>query len=237
MEFKAKLTEAILVRRYKRFLADVEISGQGIVTAHCPNPGSMLSLIDAETSGQRVWVSYSADPRRKLAWTLELLEVGSVPVCVNTQHPNRVVEEAVRAGRIKELAEYETIRREVRYGENSRIDLLLQSTGREDCYVEIKSATMSRKPGLIEFPDSVTKRGQKHMLELAEMARTGARTVVFFLSPRPDGERFRPATDIDPAYSDALQSARNTGVELLCYSCAVSPCGLYPAAPVPVSID
>lgn len=237
MEFPGSLTRATLLRRYKRFLTDVGIPGVGEVTAHCPNPGSMLSLIDPGGPSQHVWLSHSDDPKRKLAWTLELLEVGGVPVCVNTQRPNRAAEEAVSKGMIQELTGYDTIRREVKYGEGSRIDLLLSQEGRPDCYVEIKSVTMSREPGLVEFPDSVTKRGTKHLGELAEMVRDGHRAVMFFLSPRPDGKRFRPAADIDPAYAAALRRACDAGVELLCYSCAVSATGLYPADPIPVEID
>lgn len=213
------------------------LPGHGEITAHCPNPGSMLSLIDADGPPQRVWLSHSDDPKRKLAWTLELLEADGVPVCVNTQRPNRAAEEAVSAGRIPELSGYDSVRREVKYGEGSRIDLLLQSPARPDCYVEVKSVTMSRRSGLVEFPDSVTRRGAKHLLELVGMVRQGHRAVMFFLSPRPDGKRFRAAADIDPAYAAALSDAREAGVELICYTCAVSPTGLYPRDSIPVCID
>ena len=236
MEFTSPLKQARLLRRYKRFLADVEFSDGTMVTAHCPNPGSMLSLIDG-TPGQTVWLSHSDDPKRKLAWSLELLEIGGATVCVNTQRPNRAVEEAVRQDRIAELAGYEELRREVRYGEGSRIDLLLSASDRPDCYVEIKSVTMSRSPGLIEFPDSVTKRGARHLDELSAMAAQGHRAVLFLLSPRPDGKRFVPASDIDPAWAASLKRAVAAGVETICYTCAVSPTGLYPADPVPVNID
>jgi len=237
MDFAVTLTEGRLLKRYKRFLADVDLQGQGVVTAHCPNPGSMLSLIDPDEPEQKAWLSHSDDPKRKLAWTLELLEVGGVPVCVNTQRPNRSAEEAVRRGAIPELAAYGSVRREVKYGEKSRIDLLLSDPERPDCYVEIKSVTMSRTSGLVEFPDSVTKRGMKHLGELSQMVSEGHRAVMFFLSPRPDGRLFRPAIDIDPAYAEALRRARDAGVELLCYSCAVSASSLYPADPIPVEID
>ncbi|WP_416897166.1 MAG: DNA/RNA nuclease SfsA [Minwuia sp.] len=229
------MTGGRLLKRYKRFLADVELPDGSMVTAHCPNPGSMLSLIEGE--GQSVWLSHSADPKRKLAWSMELIEVRGIPVCVNTQRPNRAAEAAVAAGRIPELAGYETVRREVRYGEGSRIDLLLQSEARPDCYVEIKSVTMSRAPGLMEFPDSVTKRGAKHLEELIRVAETGGRAVLFLLSPRPDGERFRPAADIDPVWAETLKRAVAAGVEAICYTCAVSATGLYPADPIPVSFD
>jgi sugar fermentation stimulation protein A len=237
LNFPTPLTRGVLLKRYKRFLADVAIPEVGTVTAHCPNPGSMLSLIDPKESAQSVWLSHSDDPKRKLAWTLELLEVGDVPVCVNTQRPNRVAEEAIVGGLIPELSDYETVRREVKYGEGSRIDLLLTEGARPECYVEVKSVTMSRKPGLLEFPDSVTKRGTKHLVELVRMVEGGHRAVMFFLSPRPDGRSFQPAADIDPTYARELNVARDAGVELLCYSCAVSATGLYPAEPLPVVID
>lgn len=237
MQFTSPLIRATLSKRYKRFLADVEIPGVGLVTAHCPNPGSMLSLIHENGRLQSVWLSHSDDPKRKLAWTLELLEVDGVLVCVNTQRPNRIAEEAVAAGQIPELSGYQEIRREVKYGEGSRIDLLLSGAERPDCYVEVKSVTMSRTVGLLEFPDSVTKRGTKHLAELVRMVEEGHRAVMFFLSPRPDGRSFRPAADIDPIYAQALKVAQDAGVELLCYSCAVSTTGLYPADPIPVLID
>lgn len=235
LEFVENLTEARLLRRYKRFLADLVLPDGREVTAHCPNPGSMLSLLPE--GGQTAWISHSNNPKRKLAWTLELLDVAGTLVCVNTQHANRVAEESIVAGQIPELADYPTVRREVRYGENSRIDLLLTGDGRPDCYVEVKAVTMSRAPGLVAFPDSVTKRGTKHLGELQAMVAAGHRAVLLLLSPRADGQVFRPASDIDPAWAAALVSAVDGGVEVLCYTCTVSPAGIYASGPIPVRTE
>lgn len=235
IRFQPPLLRATLLRRYKRFLADVRLEDGREVTAHCPNPGSMLSLIDGDA--QTVWLTPVDNPARKLKWTLELIRIGDALVCVNTQRPNAIAEAALAAGLIPELTGYPVVRREVRYGENSRIDLLLQSDGRPDCYVEVKGVTLSRRPGLVEFPDSVTRRGAKHLLELTEMAARGHRAVMLFLSPRGDGRTFRPAADIDPAYARGLAAAMEAGVEALCRTCHVSALGIYPGDAIPVLID
>lgn len=233
--FDPPLVPGQLLRRYKRFLADVRLADGREVTAHCPNPGSMLSLIDG--GPQTVWLTPVDNPARKLKWTLELIEVAGTLVCVNTQRPNALAEAAVARGLVPELAGYDNCRREVRYGENSRIDLLLGGGRRADCYVEVKGVTLSRAPGLVEFPDSVTKRGAKHLRELSRMAADGHRAVMFFLSPRGDGESFRPAADIDSAYADELRTALDAGVEALCRTCHVSARGIYPGKVIPISFD
>jgi sugar fermentation stimulation protein A len=224
MQFPDPLIRGVLVKRYKRFLADVELEGGSVVTAHCPNPGAMLGL---DAPGSEVWVSPARNPDRKLKYTFEMIRVGGGLVGINTQHPNALVAEAVEAGAVPELAGYESARREVKYGKNSRIDLLLQSPGKPDCYVEVKNVHLKRGPegpsGLAEFPDSVTKRGAKHLAELADMAVQGARSVMFYLVQRQDCDRFRLAADIDPAYSQAFETARAAGVEALCYACKLSP--------------
>ena len=235
VRFDPPLVQATLLKRYKRFLADVRLPDGREVTAHCPNPGSMLSLIQGDR--QNVWLTPVDNPARKLKWTLEIMDVDGVPVCVNTQRPNDLAAALIAAGLVPELSGYETIRREVRYGENSRIDLLLQGPGRPDCYVEVKGVTLSREPGLVEFPDSVTKRGAKHLAELSAMAGAGHRAVMFYLSPRPDGEAFRPAADIDPAYDEALRLARVAGVEAVCQTCQVSVRGIYPGNAIPILTD
>lgn len=234
MRFSAPLTEGRLVRRYKRFLADVALPDGSVVTAHCANPGSMLGLADP---GIRVWLSRSADPKRKLAWSLELVEVdlgaGPAVVGINTGHPNRLVADAIEAGRIGELAGYGGLRREVRYGRNSRIDMLLTGEGRPDCYVEVKNVHLMRSAGLAEFPDSVTARGVKHLGELSDMARGGARAVMMFLIQRGDARSLAIARDLDPAYGVAIDRARGAGVEVLAYGCTVSAEGIEVSAPVP----
>lgn len=233
MRFAAPLTEGRLVRRYKRFLADVELADGRIITAHCANPGSMLGLADP---GIRVWLSAADDPRRKLAWSLELVEVdagaGPAIVGINTGHPNRLVADAVGSGLVPELAGYDELRREVKYGRNSRIDLLLTRRAHPDCYVEVKNVHLMRTAGLAEFPDSVTARGAKHLDELANMVGGGARAVMFFLVQRGDAERLAIARDIDPGYAAALTRARSAGVEVIAYRCRVSPEAIALDAPV-----
>jgi len=215
------LQEGVLLKRYKRFLADVEMDGGEIVTAHCANPGLMLGLADP---GINVWLSKSDNPKRKLAWSLEIVEVdagrGPSMVGINTSHPNAVVEEAIEAGKVTELAGYASLRREVRYGKNSRIDILL-SDGEDGrlAYVEVKNVTLSREGGIAEFPDAVTERGAKHLMELADMVREGHRAVMVYLAQRSDAARFRLAHDIDPAYMDAWKTARDAGVESIALAC------------------
>lgn len=227
MRFSSPLVRGRLLRRYKRFLADIELDGGEVVTAHCANPGSMLGLKDP---GIAAWLSKSDNPNRKLAWSLEIVEVdagrGPALVGINTGHPNRLVEEAIAAGTVPELKGYASLRREVKYGKNSRIDILLSDDGRPDCYVEVKNVHLVREPGLAEFPDSVTARGAKHLDELAEMVRQGARATMFYLVQRGDTETVAIARDIDPAYGAALDRAREAGVEVLAYGCAITAEGI-----------
>jgi sugar fermentation stimulation protein A len=236
MRFSEPLVRGRLLRRYKRFLADIELDGGEIVTAHCANPGSMLGLNDP---GISAWLSKSDNPKRKLAWSLEVVEVdvgrGPTLVGINTGHPNRLVEDAISAGAISELAGYETLRREVKYGKNSRIDLLLSNEGKPDCYVEVKNVHLVREPGLAEFPDSVTARGAKHLDELSDMVRQGARAAMFYLVQRGDTERVMIARDIDPAYGDALERARKAGVEVVAYGCEVTAEGIEVTGALPFS--
>jgi sugar fermentation stimulation protein A len=220
MKFDPALTPATLIKRYKRFLADVRFDDNSETTAHCANPGSMKGMAEP---GSRVWLSKSDNPKRKLAWSWELVDVGPSIVGVNTGRPNAIVAAAVQDGAIPELTGYTSLRREVKYGQNSRIDLLLEEPGRPPAYVEIKSVTLSRTLGLAEFPDSKTTRGAKHMAELAEMAKSGARALVFFLVQRSDCKKMCPAADIDPDYAESLQDAVSAGVEVLCYSCKITP--------------
>lgn len=214
------LLEGRLVRRYQRFLADVETAG-GLVTAHCPNTGSMLGCKDA---GMRVWLSPAANPARKLAWTWELVETApGVIVGVHTGRSNALVREAIEAGAVPELAGYPTLRPEQRYGEGSRIDLLLQAPGRPDCYVEVKNVTAAVEGGVGYFPDAVTARGAKHLRELAAMVAAGHRAVLVFCVQRGDVAEVRPADHIDPAYGRALRDALAAGVEVLALGATVTP--------------
>ncbi len=234
MRLPAPLIQGILERRYKRFLADIHLDDGSLVTAHCPNPGSMLGLADP---GRSVWLSRSADPRRKLPFSLELVEVdiGSGPalVGINTSHPNRLVAEALETGAIAELAGYDRVRREVRYGHRSRVDFVLQGDGRPDCYVEVKNVHLMRRPGLAEFPDSVTARGARHLDELSHVARSGQRAVMLFVVQRADAAGVALAGDLDPAYQDAFARAAEAGVETLAYRCDVGRTEIVVAGALP----
>lgn len=221
MRFDPPLTPGILVRRYKRFLADVTIDGRP-ETAHCANPGSMLGLA---LPGSRTWLSLSSNPARKLRLSWELVEVGGALVGINTGCANRLAEEAIRAGKIDGLAGYDLLRREVAYGESSRVDFLLEGSGRPPCYVEVKSVTLKRGD-TAEFPDAVTARGTRHLRELAAMRRAGARAVMLFLAQRGDCNRLTIAGDIDPAYAAALAQAQEAGVEVMAQACRLSPAGI-----------
>ncbi len=223
MRFATPLVPATLIRRYKRFLADVALPSGETVTAHCANPGSMIGLA---APGARVWLSKSEKPERKLGHSWELVEVdlgsGIELVGINTTNPNALAAEAIAAGLIPELAGYGSVRREVKYGQNSRVDFLLEEPGRPPCFLEIKNVHLMRQKGLAEFPDAVTKRGAKHLLELGHMAAAGARAVMLFLVQIASAERFALARDIDPAYGAQFDLARAQGVEALARRCRLS---------------
>ncbi|WP_448189512.1 DNA/RNA nuclease SfsA [Azospirillum sp. sgz301742] len=240
MRFPSPLLEGRLVRRYKRFLADVDLGGE-LVTAHVPNSGSMIGV---DMPGSAVWLSRSANPNRKLAFTLELVEADGGLVGVNTAHPNALVAEAISAGTIPELAGYARLRREVKYGKNSRIDVLLEDDGRPPAYVEVKNVHL-RRPQLdngqgdmvfAEFPDCVTTRGAKHLEELAAMVAQGCRAVMLYLVQRMDCTHFRVARDIDPAYDAGLRRAVEAGVETLCWSCALTRESIELDRPLPLRL-
>jgi sugar fermentation stimulation protein A len=220
MDFPQPLTRARLVRRYKRFFADVVLEDGREITAHCPNPGAMLGL---NAEGLACWVSRSDDPKRKLAHTLEMVETGGGLTSVNTLLPNRLVAEALAADAIPELSGYATHRREVRYGAASRVDFLLEAPGRPAAWVEVKGVTLHRGEGLAEWPDCVSARGARHMAELGEVVRLGDRAVVLFVVQRADCDRFALARDLDPAFAAAFDRVRDEGVEVLVYACEVSP--------------
>lgn len=235
MRFQTPLIRGRLVRRYKRFLADVLLDGGEAVTATCPNTGSMIGLTDP---GSVVWLSTSDSPTRKYRHTWEMVEadLGQGPslVGINTARPNALVTEAIGARLIAGLDGYPELRREVKYGQNSRIDILLDCASKGRCYVEIKNVHMMRTAGLAEFPDSVTERGTKHLGELAAMVREGHRAVMMFLIQRGDALRLQLARDIDPGYGKAFDAAREAGVEMLAYRCRLSPEEIVVETAVPV---
>lgn len=228
MRFASELVPATLIRRYKRFLADVEMADGTILTAHVADPGAMTGL---QAEGARVWLSKSPSITRKLPYSWELIEAdfGNAQelVGVNTMHPNPIVAEALAAGVIPELAGYASVRREVKYGrvingKGSRVDFLLEDPARPPCYVEVKNVHLMRRTGIAEFPDSVTARGAKHLDELAEMVASGARAVMLFVIQIGSARSFALARDIDPAYARAFDKARAAGVEALAWTCSLS---------------
>lgn len=232
MKFANELIPARLIKRYKRFLADVELEDGTITTAHCANPGAMLGLKEPDST---VWLSPANNPKRKLQYSWELVELvepkkGQAKnyVGINTSHPNKLVEEAIINGTIKELIGYESLKREVKYGQNSRIDILLGGISEAEplkdlCYVEVKNVHLLREPGLAEFPDSVTARGAKHLVELANIVKEGHRAVMVYAIQRSDVKSFSLAEDIDPAYAAAFREAKKAGVEAIAYSAKLSP--------------
>jgi len=235
MRFDTPLLPATLARRYKRFLADIVLDSGEVTTVHVANPGAMTGL-DRPLS--RVWVSDSGNPLRKYPLTWELVETdlgnGLELVGVNTGHPHQLVAEALEAGLIPELRGYASVRREVKYGQNSRVDFLLEGPERPPCYLEIKNVHLMRQPRLAEFPDAVTERGTRHMRELLAMRRGGARAVLLFVIQIPSADRFAVAADIDPGYAAAFGRARAGGVEVLAWRCNVGLKAIEIAAPVPI---
>ncbi len=217
------LLRGTLIRRYKRFLTDITLNTGELVTATCPNTGSMQGLLEPENP---VWLSVSDSPTRKYKHTWEMVEAVNAGgerarVGLNTGLPNKLVEEAIVAGRIPQLAGYGSLKREQKYGKNSRIDILLSDENRPTCYVEVKNVTLSRTAGLAEFPDAVTSRGAKHLVELADMVGQGHRAVMLYLVQRSDVKKFSLAHDIDPTYVATWTRATEAGVESIAMACAM----------------
>lgn len=236
MKFKAPLIKGKLIKRYKRFLADIDLECGSTVTAHCANSGSMKSV---KTEGATVWISPSDNPKRKLKYTWEIIEIEGHCVGINTSHPNQLVSDSIRDNEIPELTGYDSQRREVRYGQNSRIDILLESNSNSPCYVEVKNVTMKRTlgpNGIAEFPDAVTARGAKHLREMTNMVKKGNRAVMFYLVQRDDCPVFKIAGDIDPEYEACLAKAIKAGVEVLCYSYQVTPQEIRLISPVTMDL-
>jgi sugar fermentation stimulation protein A len=219
------MARGVIVQRYKRFFVDMVLDDGREISAHCPNPGAMLGV---NLPGQGAWVSWSDDPKRKLPWTLQLVEApngqgGGGLVGVNTMLPNRLVAEALAAGAIPELTGYATVRPEVKYAEASRVDFLLTHPDRPPCWLEVKNCHLSRTPPLAEFPDCVAARSTRHLGDLAAMVAQGDRAVALFVVQRTDCEVFTACADLDPAFAFALDRAADAGVEVLVYACEIEP--------------
>lgn len=218
MEFHPELTRGRLLKRYKRFLADVRLDDGREITVHCPNPGAMTGCAEP---GWEVALSHSDDVRRKLPYTLEMVHNGSVWIGVNTQRANQIVAEALAAGTFAELGPYRQVRAEVRYGSQSRVDFVLDGP-EGDVYLEVKSVTL-RLGDSLAFPDSVTARGRRHLDELAQIRSTGQRAVLLYVLQRADGDGFRLAEEIDPAYAESARAAAAAGVEQLILRAELNP--------------
>jgi sugar fermentation stimulation protein A len=219
VNFPQPLVPGVLVSRYKRFFADVVLDDGREVTAHCPNPGAMLGL---NTPGFPVWLSPAEGPKRKLAWTLELVEADGGLVGINTLHPNRLVAEALSQDVIAELTGYDQHRREVKMGAASRVDFVLEGADRQKCWLEVKNCHLRREGTLAEFPDCVAARSARHLRELTRRVREGDRAVQLFVIQRMDCDRFAACADLDPTYAAELAAAARAGVEVLCYGCDIS---------------
>ena len=231
MKFPQALIEGRLIRRYKRFLADVQLPRE-VVTASCPNTGAMLGCAAA---GSRVWLSEHDNAGRKYRHTWQIVEAGEVLVGINTGLPNKLVEEAIVDGVIPELGGYATLRREVAYGEEaSRVDFVLDGGRRKSCYVEVKNVTAAVKNGVALFPDCVSDRGSRHLRELMRIKAAGLRPVQLYCVQRADVGEVRPADAIDAEYGRTLREAIDAGVEVLAYRARVTPSEIRIETRIPV---
>ncbi|PVM85783.1 DNA/RNA nuclease SfsA [Caulobacter radicis] len=223
MRLPQPLTRGRIVQRYKRFFCDLVLDDGREITAHCPNSGAMLGV---NLPGQGAWVSYSDDPKRKLSWTLQLVEAagpdGTGLVGINTMLPNKLVAEALVGGVIPELTGYASIRPEVKYAAASRVDFLLTDPDRPPCWLEVKNVHLSRSPGLAEFPDCKAARSTRHLEDLAAQVREGHRAVALFVVQREDCEAFQACRELDPAFAAGLDRAAEAGVEVMVWACAMS---------------
>ncbi len=232
MIFEPPLIRATLIRRYNRFLADVTLEDGSEVTAHCANPGTMLSV---NMPGSAVWLQRNDDPKRKLRYSWKLIELDEGHFAgIDTGIPNIIVGDALKAARIPLLAAYGTIRAEVKYREKSRVDFLLSEPDLPDCYVEVKNVHLRREGTLAEFPDCVTKRGAKHMGDLAAMVEEGHRAVLIYVVQRTDCDHFAISADLDPGYAKAAAAAKAAGVEMLALGTSITVQGITLASPISV---
>jgi sugar fermentation stimulation protein A len=237
MLFPNPLISARLIKRYKRFLADVIFEDGTEATAHCANPGAMIGLANP---GAKIWLSPATNPARKLRWSWEIEELPAIEnyalVGINTSHPNKLAEEALRSGLLPFLKDYPHLRREVKYGKNSRIDILLENEDAEKCYIEVKNVHLCRTPNLAEFPDCKTERGAKHLAELSEIKKSGARAIMLYIIQRNDVDCFSIAKDLDHAYAEAFEKAIKQGVEAYAIDCKISQKAIAPNKKIKIKL-
>ena len=221
MFFENKLISGVFIKRYKRFFVDIKINNQ-IITAHCPNTGSMYGLLK---EGNNVWISKSNNPNRKLKYTLEIIEDNKTKIGVNTHSTNKIVYHALKNNLIKEFNADVDIQPEIKFGVNTRFDFLVTNT-KYKAFIEVKNVTLSRKKGLAEFPDSITARGLKHINELIKASKKNYKIFILFMIQRDDCKSFTIARDIDPDYANALTKAVKNKLNILCYDCKFSTKGI-----------
>ena len=217
MKFKERLLQGFLVKRYKRFFVDIKYKNK-IITGHCPNPGSMMGLLD---KGNKVWFSKSDNPNRKLQYTLEIIEVGKKMVGINTLLANKIVLEALNYKKINSLTKYNDIKTEAKFSDNTRFDFLLFNN-KEKCFLEVKNVTLVREKKIAEFPDAITSRGTKHLHELCNVKKKGHQSYILYLIQREDCDSFKIAKDVDKKYKIAFAKALKCGVKILCYDCKLN---------------
>ncbi len=223
MDFENELILGVLIKRYKRFFVDIKLENK-IITAHCPNPGSMFKLLK---KGNPVWITKSDNEKRKLQYTLQIIEVNKIKFCVNTHITNKIVQESLEKKLINELKEYNLVRPEKKFGTNTRFDFLLYNTRKDKkAFLEVKSVSLSRKDGHAEFPDAVTSRGKKHLESLLSANKQGYESYLMFLIQIENCKSFGIASDIDPEYSKVFKDALKKNVKLLCYDCKFSNKGI-----------
>ena len=217
MKFNKKLLQGTLIKRYKRFFADIKYKNK-VIIAHCPNPGSMMGLLN---KGNNVWFSESDNPKRKLKYTLEIVEVNKELIGINTLKTNKLVLEALYGKKIKKLIKYNNIKTEVKFSNNTRFDFLI-SNNKEKCFLEVKNVTLVRKKNIAEFPDSITSRGTKHLKQLIKARKKGFESYILYLVQRESCQSFKIAKDIDQEYKITFDKALKNGVKILCYNCKLT---------------
>ena len=221
MNFEKTLISGELIKRYKRFFVDVKINNE-VITAHCPNTGSMMGLLD---NGNKVWLSKTDQPNRKLKYTLQIIESQKSKVGVNTHLTNKIVLESLKNNLVNKFKNYKNIQKEVKFGNDTRFDFLI-SKNKKKTFIEVKNVTLSRKKGIAEFPDSVTTRGLKHINELLKAGSNGYTIYLFFVIQRDDCNKFKIASDIDAEYWKVITKAVKKNLNILCYDCKISPKGI-----------